>query len=74
MNLPVLEIGNKQFNSRLILGTGKYPSLDTALQSIEYSQTEMVTVAIRRLQKRYSLNPREKFNSIARLGQIMVVT
>ena len=51
MNLPVLEIGNKQFNSRLILGTGKYPSLDTALQSIEYSQTEMVTVAIRRLQK-----------------------
>ena len=46
MNLPVLEIGNKQFNSRLILGTGKYPSLDTALQSIEYSQTEMVTVAI----------------------------
>ena len=51
MNLPVLEIGNKQFNSRLILGTGKYPSLDTALKSIEASQTEMVTVAIRRLQK-----------------------
>ena len=51
MNLPVLEIGNKQFNSRLILGTGKYPSLDTALDSIEVSQTEMVTVAIRRLQK-----------------------
>ena len=51
MNLPVLEIGNKQFNSRLILGTGKYPSLDTDLDSIEVSQTEMVTVAIRRLQK-----------------------
>ena len=51
MNLPVLEIGNKQFNSRLILGTGKYPSLDIALDSIEASQTEMVTVAIRRLQK-----------------------
>jgi thiazole synthase len=51
INMPLLEIGNKKFNSRLILGTGKYPSLEIALKSIEVSRTEMVTVAIRRLQK-----------------------
>jgi thiazole synthase len=55
MNSSFLEIGNKQFKSRLILGTGKYPSLDSAIQSIECSQTEMITVAIRRLQKDISL-------------------
>ena len=51
MNMPIFEIDNKQFDSRLILGTGKYPSLNVALKSIELSNTEMVTVAIRRLQK-----------------------
>ena len=44
MKLTSLEIGNKFFDSRLILGTGKYPSLDTAIKSIESSQTQMVTV------------------------------
>ena len=51
MSLPFLEIGHKKFNSRLILGTGKYPSLETAIESVNVSKTEMVTVAIRRLQK-----------------------
>lgn len=51
MDSSLLEINDKQFNSRLILGTGKYPSLNSAVQSIESSDTEMVTVAIRRLQK-----------------------
>ena len=51
MSLPFLDIGHKKFNSRLILGTGKYPSLETAIESVNVSKTEMVTVAIRRLQK-----------------------
>lgn len=44
-----LKIGNKSFNSRLMLGTGKYKTTDDAIQSIESSECEIVTVAIRRL-------------------------
>ena len=44
-----LQIGNKSFNSRLMLGTGKYRTVNHAINSIEASQTEMVTVAVRRL-------------------------
>ena len=44
-----LKIGNKSFNSRLMLGTGKYKTTDDAIQSIDSSQCEIVTVAIRRL-------------------------
>nr|YP_010873079.1 thiG protein [Nemalion vermiculare]WGV34356.1 thiG protein [Nemalion vermiculare] len=55
-----LVIGGKSFNSRLMLGTGKYESADIAMQSIEAASPSMVTVAIRRLQnvgttKKYSL-------------------
>lgn len=49
MNSDRLKIGNKYFKSRLILGTGKYKTADTAVASINSSNCEMVTVAIRRL-------------------------
>jgi thiazole synthase len=48
-NIDQLKIGNKFFNSRLMLGTGKYKTTDDAVQSIENSSCEIVTVAIRRL-------------------------
>jgi thiazole synthase len=48
-NLDKLKIGNKFFNSRLMLGTGKYKTTKAAINSIETSQCEIVTVAIRRL-------------------------
>jgi thiazole synthase len=48
-NLDKLKIGDKFFNSRLMLGTGKYKTTEDALQSIENSDCEIVTVAIRRL-------------------------
>lgn len=48
-NLDRLKIGNKFFNSRLMLGTGKYRTLSDAISSIETSDCEIVTVAIRRL-------------------------
>ena len=48
-NLDPLKIGNKSFNSRLMLGTGKYKTSNDALQSINTSNCEIVTVAIRRL-------------------------
>jgi thiazole synthase len=44
-----LKIGNKQFNSRLMLGTGKYRTVTDAIDSIESSDCEIITVAIRRL-------------------------
>lgn len=44
-----LKIGNKQFNSRLMLGTGKYRTNRDAIDSIKASECEIVTVAIRRL-------------------------
>ena len=48
-NLDTLKIGNKTFNSRLMLGTGKYRTVDQAVQSINSSSCDIVTVAIRRL-------------------------
>jgi thiazole synthase len=48
-NLDKLKIGNKLFNSRLLLGTGKYRTTDDAIKSINSSNCEIVTVAIRRL-------------------------
>lgn len=48
-NLDKLKIGNKSFNSRLMLGTGKYKTIPHAVDSIANSECEMVTVAVRRL-------------------------
>jgi len=45
----ILTIGSKSFNSRLMLGTGKYRTQKQAYQSILTSECEIVTVAIRRL-------------------------
>jgi thiazole synthase len=48
-NFDKLKIGNKVFNSRLMLGTGKYKTTKDAIDSITNSECEIVTVAIRRL-------------------------
>ena len=42
-----LDIAGVRFSSRLFLGTGKYPSAESMMSSLEASGTEMVTVAIR---------------------------
>ena len=44
-----LVIGGKHFGSRLIVGTGRYRTNEDMVEAIEASGTEMVTVAIRRL-------------------------
>nr|YP_009495911.1 thiamine biosynthesis protein G [Plagiogramma staurophorum]AWT38350.1 thiamine biosynthesis protein G [Plagiogramma staurophorum] len=48
-NFDKLKIGDKYFNSRLMLGTGKYRAIPDAIDSIKNSDCEIVTVAIRRL-------------------------
>lgn len=45
-----LIINQNIFNSRLMLGTGKYKNLKEAQESIEISEASIVTVAIRRAQ------------------------
>ena len=42
-------LGGETFTSRLILGTGGTPSLDVLERAILASGTEMVTVALRRV-------------------------
>ena len=44
-----LAIGSKFFESRLMLGTGKYKTSYEAVKSIEASHCQIVTVAVRRL-------------------------
>ena len=45
----VLEIAGKQFRSRLLLGSGKFRTADEMRDAYAASETEIVTVAIRRL-------------------------
>ncbi|HRH12666.1 MAG TPA: thiazole synthase, partial [Bacteroidia bacterium] len=45
----MLKIAGKEFQSRLFLGSGKYASDTEMLQSILASETEMVTVALKRV-------------------------
>lgn len=43
-----LRIAGRDYGSRLLLGTGKYQSLEQAREAIEASGAEIVTVAVRR--------------------------
>ncbi|MGZ3496030.1 MAG: thiazole synthase [Vulcanimicrobiaceae bacterium] len=44
-----LKIGAYEFASRLIVGTGKYPSMEVMQAAHDASGTQMITVAIRRI-------------------------
>src|SRR5690554_4981985 len=43
-----LKIADREFHSRLFVGTGKYSSPDTMRESLAASGTELVTVALKR--------------------------
>ena len=45
----IFKIANKTFNSRLIVGTGKYKSMSECAKAIKLSGAEIVTVAVRRV-------------------------
>lgn len=45
----MLKIGNQTFKSRLLLGTGKYPSFEIQKSSVEVSEAEILTFAVRRM-------------------------
>ena len=44
-----LQIGPRTYHSRLLLGTGGFPRLETLAEAIAASGTELVTVALRRV-------------------------
>ncbi|WP_335869094.1 thiazole synthase [Bacillus sp. 2205SS5-2] len=45
----MLTIGNHEFHSRLLLGTGKYPSLEIQKKAVAESGAEILTFTVRRL-------------------------
>ena len=45
-----LQIGGKSFSSRLMVGTGKYKSSEVMRESLANTESEIVTVAVRRIQ------------------------
>src|SRR5690606_16550767 len=47
--ISMLKIANHTFKSRLLLGTGKYPSFEIQKQAVEVSETEVLTFAVRRM-------------------------
>ncbi len=49
MKRDKLIIAKKSFNSRLIVGTGKYKSMTECAKAIKFSGAEIVTVAVRRV-------------------------
>tara|TARA_Y100001968_G_scaffold326274_1_gene369026 strand:+ start:211 stop:1005 length:795 start_codon:yes stop_codon:yes gene_type:complete len=46
-----LQIGEKRFSSRLMVGTGKYQSSKDMIESLSKSESEIITVAVRRINK-----------------------
>ena len=48
-NSSSLLIGGKQFSSRLMVGNGKYKSTHDRVESLSNSETEIITVAVRRI-------------------------
>lgn len=53
----LLSIGNVKLNSRLLMGTSRYPNPEVMLRSLAAGGAELVTVSIRRI------NPTQKFDS-----------
>ncbi|MEB3312018.1 MAG: thiazole synthase [Snowella sp.] len=53
-NQDDLIIAGRKFHSRLLTGTGKYPSIEVMQQSVAASGCEIITVAVRRVQTKAS--------------------
>lgn len=49
MKEDILEIGGRKFHSRLFVGTGKFSDPETMLEAIKASGSEMITVAMKRV-------------------------
>jgi thiazole synthase len=70
MENDVLIISGKEFNSRLFLGTGKFSSPDLMESSILSSKTELVTVALKRVD---FTNTEDRFSALAKMPNITLM-
>lgn len=48
-HMDTVKIGKYEFKSRLMVGTGKYPSNEVMVRALEASGADLVTVAVRRI-------------------------
>lgn len=58
-----------ELESRILLGTSRYPSLQSLLDSVEASGTEMVTVAVRRVDLASGGDGESLLGALSRLGE-----
>ncbi len=65
-----LILAGHAFDSRLIMGTGKFSSIKTMSRAVEASGTRLVTVALRRFNR--ELPSDDLFEPLARLGVTLV--
>ena len=61
----IFTIANKNFNSRLIVGTGKYKNFEETANAIKASGGDIVTVAVRRVN---ILNKNDKVEIVQFIG------
>lgn len=64
------KLGNREFGSRLILGTGKFSSVEVMLEAIKASGAELVTVALRRFNRERPSD--DLLGPLAKLGITLV--
>ena len=70
--IDIFKLGDKEFNSRLLLGTGKYPSTESLKEAIETSETEVVTVALRRVNLKKIGDSKSIISAIDRTKQVIL--
>ena len=64
-----LKIGDYTFNSRVMLGTGKYSTLEQMDEALAASGTEVVTVAVRRVKFGEQDGPERHSSGFLQLGR-----
>ncbi|MFP5317826.1 MAG: thiazole synthase [Acidimicrobiia bacterium] len=69
-----LVIAGREFSSRLFLGTGKFPSNASLRDAIVTSATEMVTVALRRVDRPFSGEAEEDILDAVDMGRVLLLT
>jgi len=72
MDNDKLIIAGRVFNSRLFIGTGKFPSVESLKQSIIQSESEVVTVALRRVEVSDITNDQGIISAIDRSKQLLL--
>ena len=66
LGLEPLQIKERSFTSRLLVGTGKFSSTAAMLAAMEGSAAEIVTVALRRVELSHSLDEQNPIKAIDR--------